>query len=283
MKKKFYAVKTGRSPGIYLTWADCKAQVDGFADAKYKGFATREEAKAWIDGGKTAVVVQAQTEARPEARPLRAEIPEFFSLFDEPEPLFAEPPVSHRKASASNRKASASNHKASASDHKASASGTGPQGRPDAAGDVDYIIYTDGSCLRNPAGPGGYAVLLLDAAGNLLRELSGGEPSTTNNRMELMAGITALEAVEPGCRVALYTDSQYMQNGFVKYWLRNWKRNGWKTATGNPVSNQDLWQRLDALVLSHQVQFHWVKGHANQEYNERCDELAKTAAKSQPR
>ena len=228
MKKNYYVVKAGRKPGIYMTWNDCKAQVEGFAGAKYKGFATREEAVAW-QGGAEAKKLQVER-----ATILGGDDP----LFPEPASLFAEP----------------------------------------VPADVDYIIYTDGSCLRNPAGPGGYAVILLDAAGNLLRELSGGEPSTTNNRMELMAGITALEAVEPGSRVALYTDSQYMQNGFVKYWLRNWKRNGWKTATGNPVSNQDLWQRLDALVLSHKVKFHWVKGHANQKYNERCDELAKAAA-----
>jgi ribonuclease HI len=249
LKKNYYVVKAGRKPGIYMTWNDCKAQVEGFAGAKYKGFATREEAVAW-QGGAEAKKLQVERAAiLGEPDPL---FPEPSSLSPESGPLFPEP------ASLSSEPASLFSEPVPA--------------------EVDYIIYTDGSCLRNPAGPGGYAVILLDAAGNLLRELSGGEPSTTNNRMELMAGITALEAVEPGSRVALYTDSQYMQNGFVKYWLRNWKRNGWKTATGNPVSNQDLWQRLDALVLSHKVKFHWVKGHANQKYNERCDELAKAAA-----
>ena len=111
-----------------------------------------------------------------------------------------------------------------------------------------------------------------------MREISGGEPSTTNNRMELRAGIEALRSLPPHSTVDFYTDSQYMKNAFTKYWLRNWKRNGWQTATGEPVKNQDLWHALDEVFSLHTVRFHWVKGHAGNRWNERCDELARGEA-----
>ena len=143
---------------------------------------------------------------------------------------------------------------------------------------VDYKVYTDGSCLRNPDGPGGYAAVIMSTQDGEIREISGGEPSTTNNRMELRAGIEALRALPPHSTVEFYTDSQYMKNAFTKYWLRNWKRNGWHTATGEPVKNQDLWRALDEVFSLHTVHFHWVKGHAGNRWNERCDELARGEA-----
>ncbi len=143
---------------------------------------------------------------------------------------------------------------------------------------ADYTVYTDGSCLRNPDGPGGYAAVIISTQDGEIREISGGEPSTTNNRMELRAGIEALRALPNGATVDFYTDSQYMKNAFTKYWLRNWKRNGWKTATGEPVKNQDLWRTLDEAFSLHNVRFHWVKGHAGNCWNERCDELARGEA-----
>lgn len=144
--------------------------------------------------------------------------------------------------------------------------------------DADYIIYTDGSCLRNPDGPGGWAAVILNGKTGEVRELHEGSPSTTNNRMELSAAIGALSAIEANSSVALYTDSQYMKNAFTRHWLDNWKRNGWKTAKGTDVLNKDLWLELDALFQKHQVSFHWVKGHAGNSYNERCDLLARSEA-----
>lgn len=135
-------------------------------------------------------------------------------------------------------------------------------------------INTDGACLGNP-GPGGWGALL--RYGDSEKELSGGEPDTTNNRMELMAAIMALEALRGPCEVILHTDSQYVQKG-IGEWLPNWVRRGWKTAGGEPVKNKDLWQRLQAASAPHQVQWRWVKGHAGHEDNERVDKLARNAA-----
>ena len=137
------------------------------------------------------------------------------------------------------------------------------------------VIYTDGACSGNP-GPGGWGAILI--YGDKRKELKGGEPSTTNNRMELMAAIRALEALTRPCRVELHTDSQYVQKG-IHEWIHSWKRRGWKTADGKPVKNDDLWRRLDAARLRHEVQWRWVKGHAGHELNERADELAREGLK----
>ena len=145
-------------------------------------------------------------------------------------------------------------------------------------GEADYIIYTDGSCLRNPDGPGGWAAVLTEQATGKVQELSGGDPSTTNNRMELTAALRALSAVPEGAKVALYTDSQYMKNGFTKHWLEGWKKKGWVTAKGTPVLNKELWVALDEAFHLRTVEFHWVKGHVGVEANERCDQLAKAEA-----
>ena len=146
------------------------------------------------------------------------------------------------------------------------------------APDADYIIHTDGSCLRNPGGAGGWAAVIETAATGAVEEKSGGDPETTNNRMELTAALMALSAVPEGARVALYTDSQYLKNAFTKFWLPAWKKRGWKKADGEPVLNQDLWVQLDAAFATRQVQFHWVKGHAGNPRNERCDALARAEA-----
>lgn len=135
-------------------------------------------------------------------------------------------------------------------------------------------IHTDGACLGNP-GPGGWAALLVH--GDTERELAGGEAQTTNNRMELLAAIMALEALKAPCQVVLSTDSQYVQKG-IGEWLPNWIRRGWKTAAGEPVKNQDLWQRLQAAAAPHRVQWKWVKGHAGHVENERVDKLARAEA-----
>ncbi|MCM2503115.1 ribonuclease HI [Aureimonas altamirensis] len=132
-------------------------------------------------------------------------------------------------------------------------------------------IYTDGACSGNP-GPGGWGAILL--YGDARKELKGGETPTTNNRMELMAAIRALEALNRPSAVDLHSDSQYLRDGISK-WIHGWKRNGWKTADKKPVKNAELWQELDAQRLRHDVAFHWVKGHAGHELNERADELAR--------
>jgi ribonuclease HI len=132
-------------------------------------------------------------------------------------------------------------------------------------------VHTDGGCSGNP-GPGGWGAIL--SFGDHQKELKGGEPHTTNNRMELMAAIAALEALKKPCIVDLHTDSQYMRDGIMK-WIKNWKRNGWRTADKKPVKNVDLWQRLEAALERHQVRWHWVRGHAGHTLNERADQLAR--------
>lgn len=136
------------------------------------------------------------------------------------------------------------------------------------------VVYTDGGCHGNP-GPGGWGAVIID--GNDVRELSGGEKATTNNRMELTAAISVLETVSKegkwaGKTVRVFIDSQYVKNGITS-WIAGWKRNGWRTAAKKPVLNRDLWERLDSLASSLTVQWVWVKGHAGVKYNEVCDQL----------
>ena len=135
------------------------------------------------------------------------------------------------------------------------------------------VIHTDGACSGNP-GPGGWGAIL--RSGSHVKELKGGEPHTTNNRMELMGAIAALEALTRPCLVDLHTDSQYLRNGIMT-WIAQWKRNGWRTADKKPVKNVDLWQRLETAMSRHRVRWHWVRGHAGDAMNERADELAREA------
>lgn len=131
-------------------------------------------------------------------------------------------------------------------------------------------LYTDGACRGNP-GPGGWGALLI--YGSKEKELYGGEPQTTNNRMELTAAIRGLEALKKNCDVNLYTDSTYVKNG-IQEWMNKWKSNNWKTAAKKPVKNRELWEELDNLVSRHDVNWHWVKGHSGDAGNERADQLA---------
>ncbi len=132
-------------------------------------------------------------------------------------------------------------------------------------------IWTDGACSGNP-GPGGWGAILSYKGKE--RELSGGEALTTNNRMELMGAISALETLTRPCTVALHTDSQYLRQGITS-WIHGWKKNGWKTADRKPVKNEELWKRLDAALKQHKIEWKWVKGHAGDEMNERADALAR--------
>jgi ribonuclease HI len=137
--------------------------------------------------------------------------------------------------------------------------------------ETPVVIYTDGACSGNP-GPGGWAAILTYK--DTCKELSGGEAETTNNRMELMAAISALEALKRASRVELHTDSVYVKDGITK-WINGWKRNGWRTAAKKPVKNVELWQRLDEARQRHEIEWRWVKGHAGHPENERADELAR--------
>lgn len=138
-------------------------------------------------------------------------------------------------------------------------------------------IYTDGACRGNP-GPGGWGAILV--CGEHKKELSGGEPSTTNNRMELLAAIFALEQLKYPCAVTLTTDSKYLCDAIIKGWATQWKRNGWRRSNKEPAANPDLWERLLSLLSIHKVEFVWVKGHNGHPFNERCDEMATQAADS---
>ena len=134
-------------------------------------------------------------------------------------------------------------------------------------------IFTDGACSGNP-GPGGWGAVL--RYGEVEKEMNGAEPSTTNNRMELMAAIMAIEAVKRPCEIQLHTDSEYLRQG-ITTWIHSWKARGWKTADKKPVKNVDLWQRLERAIETHDVHWHWVKGHSGHAENERADELARLA------
>lgn len=150
--------------------------------------------------------------------------------------------------------------------------GSSPSGaRPGSGDDETFHVFTDGACVPNP-GPGGWGAVIRQ--GHTVRELNGGEAGrTTNNRMELMAAIEALESLPDGSRVVLSTDSSYVKNG-ITTWIAGWRRKGWRSSTGDPVKNQDLWQRLDAATARHAVRWEWVKGHAGHPENERADRLA---------
>lgn len=138
-------------------------------------------------------------------------------------------------------------------------------------------LFTDGACLGNP-GPGGWACVL--RFNGHKKEIWGSEPQTTNNRMELRAAVEGLRALKEPCQVEIFTDSNYLKNGITQ-WIHRWKKNGWRTADNQPVKNRDLWEELDQLTQRHRTVWHWVKGHADDPDNNRCDELAQRAAREQ--
>ena len=146
---------------------------------------------------------------------------------------------------------------------------------------MNVTIFTDGAARGNPDGPGGYGTILqyVDPAGTLHeREFSAGYKKTTNNRMELMAAIIGLEALRKPCRVDLYSDSKYLTDAFNQKWINSWQKKNWKTSSGSAVKNRELWERLLRAMEPHSVSFHWVKGHDGHPENERCDQLATSAA-----
>lgn len=140
----------------------------------------------------------------------------------------------------------------------------------------EVVIYTDGACSGNP-GKGGWGAILM--YGDVKKEISGGKLETTNNQMELTAPIEALKLLKRPCKVKIYSDSAYLVNAFKERWLENWKKNGWKTADKKDVKNKDLWQQIDKFCAEHEIQWIKVKGHSDNEFNNRCDELAVSAIK----
>ncbi|MBQ7738996.1 MAG: ribonuclease HI [Desulfovibrionaceae bacterium] len=143
---------------------------------------------------------------------------------------------------------------------------------------MKLTIYTDGSCLKNP-GPGGWAAVILDNVAKTRTELSGGYQKTTNNRMEMTSVIEALNTLTEPCHIDLYSDSEYVCNAFNKGWLASWVKRNWVKSDRKPVKNVDLWQKMQEKIAPHQVTFHWVKGHAGNPENERCDQLAQNEAR----
>ena len=209
--KKIYAVKQGRQTGLFNTWDECRRQVDGFAGARYKGFASAGEAMQWLTGkAAEAAPAAASAPAVRRRRPVQAAMPGMEAA---------------------------------------------------ALPETDYIVYTDGSCLRNPDGPGGYAAVLLQRGSTEPVTIHGGEPSTTNNRMEITAVIEGLSALKTkALPVEVVTDSKYVIGTMTEGWKR--KVNG------------DLWKQLDEVKQGLTITWTWVKGHADNPYNNRADELA---------
>jgi ribonuclease HI len=237
-QKKFYAVRSGREPGIYRTWDECKAQVDGYPNAAYKGFARLEEAEAYLGIRKS------------------------------PAPTLL--PIEPKPAPATKARSKSKRAVISSPAHE-------PLETP--SGVKRVIIYTDGACSGNP-GPGGYGAVLLH--GKHRKELSGGYRLTTNNRMEIMGCIVALNTLKDRCAVTLHSDSKYVVDTMTKGWARRWQLSNWKRKEGygenavwKDALNADLWEQMLDLCENHHVQFVWVRGHAGNVENERCDQLAR--------
>lgn len=246
--KKYYIVKRGRTPGVYYSWPDCQKEVAGFAGAVFKGFESREEAEAWY--GKPVSPAPRKSAAGTAGKKKTASAGDASLILPLEE--------AEKKYGPHIRKNSI-------------LSDSDPWEEP-------VVIYTDGSCLINPNGPGGFAAVF-PYEDTVLLAVTGGEPVSTNNRMELRAAYEALKYLgEESRSVELHTDSKYLQRAVTEGWLARWKRNGWKTASGTAVSNQDLWKALDRMLSRHHVTFQWVKGHAGTRYNEMCDQLAKQEA-----
>lgn len=222
-KKKYYAVSIGTETEIFTDWSSCEKAVKGVAGAKYKSFATKAEAKEWLENPQYNFTTK---DKKAKSR------------------VSSSPPVD----------------------------GDG------------IIIFTDGGCINNP-GPGGYGIVIV--VNGKREELSGGFHHTTNNRMEMMAAIIALKKVLTDGwaekeKIILHSDSSYLVNGMEKGWAKGWRRRGWKKSNGDAALNADLWAELLESAEKCAVQFRWVKGHAGNPLNERCDELAVAAARANP-
>lgn len=315
-QKKYYAVKIGKIPGIYGSWAECQEQISGFPGAVYKGFALKEEAeeflgfapkpKAPLHGSEISAPFHAQApkkksavksahkpyekpqkkqyyivkrgwtpgvytswaECQKQVNGYQGAMYKGFVTKEEAEDWYGKP-ISITPSEAASALAplpfAEASKKYPARAHFLS----------DLAPEESITMYTDGSCLVNPNGPGGFAAVIV-VNNEAVVDIIGGEPVSTNNRMELRAAYEGLRFLEhyPPLPIHLHTDSKYLQRAITEGWLMKWKRNGWKTSAGTPVANQDMWMALDEKLSKHQITFHWVKGHAGTKFNERCDMLA---------
>jgi ribonuclease HI len=245
-KQKFYAIAAGRAVGIFTSWygpGGAEEQIRGFAGARFKGFTVRADAEAWLKQNQEgAAAAKGDRGDRPGATRAPARKP--------------------KRRGPTGR----------VSADKAAGAGKHTPRRGD-----EVVVYTDGGAIGNP-GPGGYGAVVLRGATRT--ELSGGFRRTTNNRMELMACIVALESLDDPSRVVVHSDSKYLVNAVQKGWIRRWERDRWRRPEdGSDRPNTDLWQRLLPLLQFHYVEFRWVKGHAGSRENERCDKLAVTASR----
>ncbi|QTA79471.1 Ribonuclease H [Desulfonema limicola] len=225
--KKFYAVKKGRSPGIYTIWAGkdgAQIQVQGFPGAVYKGFKTRKEAEAFMAGP-----MPEWTFKNTKKQELK---------YDKTDNTVPVPDLIETGKSAGKQ----------------------------------ILIYTDGGAIGNP-GPGGYGIVIIN--GKDKKEISGGFRLTTNNRMELTACIQALKSLKKPSKIELFSDSKYVVNGISKGWAKRWRKNNWMRTETEPAVNADLWEQLLEQCEKHSVNLNWVKGHAGNLYNERCDQLVR--------
>ncbi len=241
-KKKYYAVAEGHKPGIYDRWYGengAKINIDGFSNAVFKKFSTLEDAKSWL------IKYTGKMDSSPDIGE------KSFLDAQKNDPL---------------------NMLALTVPEKAD--GSSSQKKSNSSSDM-VIIYTDGGCIRNP-GPGGFGAVLKFK--DYRKEISGGFRKTTNNRMELMACIESLKALKKKCRVTIFSDSKYVVNSIEKGWVYRWRSNGWMRTRTEPAENVDLWEQLLDFCDRHHVEFKWVKGHAGNPENERCDQLAKENA-----
>jgi ribonuclease HI len=240
--KKHYAVIRGFRPGIYNAWfgpGGAEEQVKGYENALFKGFVTLDAAEKWIQT--VSPIITAKTEV--------------ISRFAGKPPESPDSPATAKKEA------------------PATANPGGSSGKVSSPSKI--VIYTDGGCRRNP-GPGGYGAVILH--GKRCQELSGGFRLTTNNRMELAACTFALRSLEFPSEVDLHSDSQYVVKGIEKGWAKRWRKNGWMRTPEEAALNADLWAELLELCERHRVRFFWVRGHAGNRENERCDQLATEAA-----
>ncbi len=244
-RKRYYAVARGRQTGVFREWfgpGGAEDQIKSYPDARYQGFTTKSEARKWLKEFR---------ESSPQASVLKTEL------------------FSPEKSAVS----SSDNFEVNQDACKTSAEIKEPA--KDKAELKKVTIYTDGGAIRNP-GPGGYGTVMMYKGRR--RELSEGFRRTTNNRMELLACIEGLEALKYRCRVTIHSDSKYVVKGIMKGWAKRWRANNWMRNHIDPAENADLWNRLLDLCEKHEVKFRWVKGHAGNKHNERCDKLARKAA-----
>ena len=266
-KKKFYAVAKGNTPGLYTEWFGLKGaevQINGFPGAQYKGFPTEAEAKQWLE--ERGVEVQGETSRKASKSAHRA-------VSDKDSRKGSGASSGERIRAVSGREARAASRRGA---RAKSGGNLSIQGIPEKSPDPSrVIVYTDGSSMGNP-GPGGWGMVRLTASGR--EEKSGGFKLTTNNRMELLACIEGLKDLPVDTSVQLYSDSQYVVNAINKGWAERWRARGWMRNQNDRAENADLWADLLGILFDLDVEFIWVRGHAGNPGNERCDQLATQAA-----